>query len=211
MTTHPDFQSFVPLVKDVVDLQNILSRSLSNPEKFVKKTTPVESEYWSVENIKDFTLDLSSVDRVYYINSYINTRYVNSSYHKVRMVARIKHNNKNIYFEMVYINIYMEIVTLISRQYQYIYFSEDPFLFMDVICYNRHDECYANMVKSLRLDGIVPNLFYMCQQKLYKSIDDVEIPLFVKKRLNLDRNINQEAISDYRHFYNDIVTHFGTC
>ena len=193
-----DFQSFVPGVENVLDIKNVLGTVLSNPEKIVKKTTPVESEYWSADEIEHFTLNLEDVNRLYYLNSYTNSRYIYNSCHRIRMVGRMNYKNKTIYFEFFYISDSDNYMFVISHQYTYIYFSEDPFLFMNVICFNRNDEAHDNMVNSFRLDGIVPNLSYMCQQKLYNI--DLEIPLHVKRRLNIDRNVTQEAINDYSDF-----------
>ena len=205
--TDSNFQSFVPAVRNVEDIKNKVGEILSNQENVVRKTTPMESEFWTVENKKDFTLELRNVDRLYYHEDIIHNyrRYFENSYHKIRMVGRVQYKNKFIYFELFEISISLESYLYVSTsQYKYIYFSEDPFIFMDVIRYNRDDEFYANMVKSLSLDGIVPKLSYMCQQKLYKFIDHVEMPLFVKRRLNIDRNINEEAINDYCDFRTNI-------
>ena len=205
--TDSNFQSFVPAVQNVEHIKNKVGEILSNQENVVRKTTPMESEFWTVENKKDFTLELRNVDRLYYHEDIIHNyrRYFENSYHKIRMVGRVQYKNKLIYFELFEIRISMDSYLYASTsQDKYIYFSEDPFIFMDVIRYNRRDKCYANMVKSLSLDGIVPKLSYMCQQKLYKFIDHVEMPLFVKRRLNIDRNINEEAINDYCDFRTNI-------
>ena len=200
--TDSNFQSFVPAVRNVEDIKNKVGEILSNQENVVRKTTPMESEFWSVENKKDFTLDLRNIDRLYYLINDAGRTFLTNRYHKLRMVGRIRYKEKIIYFEFFYFRIEFNFIFVISRENSFMYFSEDPFLFMDVICHNKdkEDECFSNIVKSLRLDRIVPNLSYMCQQKLYKCLDLLHIPLFVKKRLNIDRNVTNEAVNDYCDF-----------
>ena len=200
--TDSNFQSFVPAVQNVEHIKNKVGEILSNQENVVRKTTPMESEFWSVENKKDFTLDLRNIDRLYYLINDAGRTFLTNRYHKLRMVGRIRYKEKIIYFEFFYFRIEFNFIFVISRENSFMYFSEDPFLFMDVICHNKdkEDECFSNIVKSLRLDRIVPNLSYMCQQKLYKCLDLLHIPLFVKKRLNIDRNVTNEAVNDYCDF-----------
>ena len=82
------------------------------------------------------------------------------------MIGRVNIRNMMIYLEFFYdsINVHGNRMTIWSEG-GYIYFTEDPLVFVDVICLEEDVVCYSNILKSLRHDGIFPNLVYLCQEK----------------------------------------------
>ena len=198
MNTHPDFQSIVSTIKNVHDIEKIVDKSILNAKYILKKTTPVESEYWTME---DFNIDPENFDRLYYVKKNTNNYPLLSrnTYTCIRLVGRMIYRKKMIYFDFFYHYIY--IAGKLSCQFGYIYFSEDPFVFIDIICL----EEVSSIKKSLRHDGIFPNLSYICQQKIHKSLVHLQIPLHVQKRLNVDTNVNEHAKNEYRRLFHGDV------
>ena len=143
-STHPNFISLDPNIKDMRDMDDKVGVILFYLYKFKKKTTSIEFLNWDYIELQKLKIYLENVDRLYYINAtveYDNNNLSNSRHYE--MVARMQllFDDNEIVITPIFIYFaFKAVLTCSFRKGEVyynpeglIYYSKDPCLFIKII------------------------------------------------------------------------------
>lgn len=97
METHENFKSLVADVRCAEDIRERVGGALANQDKLDRSTSPWETHLWKDEELKDFHLDLKSIDRLYHIQ---NEEGEDDSGDDFELVVRVEYKKHHLFVEL---------------------------------------------------------------------------------------------------------------
>ena len=96
--THPYFISFQSNITDAIDIYSQITGALYYQDRFRRKTTSKEKNDWHFQKLREITINVEEIDRLYYV--YFNRGH-SCSESKYHLVARLDYKGKTpLYVEL---------------------------------------------------------------------------------------------------------------
>lgn len=98
MNTHSDFKSVQTSIVNAADINECVGYAIEFQEMFDRRIPPSDAMLWAKDELKDFTIDLSMIDRLFYIHyageeqGYDGEEFV--------MGARMDYKKRKVYVEL---------------------------------------------------------------------------------------------------------------
>ena len=197
-STHPNFISLDPNIRDSRDMDDKVGVILFYLYKFKKKTTSIEFLNWDYIELQKLKIYLENVDRLYYINATVEYNNLSNSRH-YEMIARMHDNEKQIFIYFAFKAVLT--CSFCEGEIYYnpeglIYYSKDPCLFLKIIIItNKHLILYKSIKESLKKDDDIyfndddtpPKLQNLCYETIYQNKNNTlkqwEYRFFLPKRI----------------------------
>ncbi|KAK3887342.1 hypothetical protein Pcinc_008606 [Petrolisthes cinctipes] len=94
MHTHANFKSLVEGVTSAKAIWDRVGCAFQCERQFDRKTSPWEADLWEEKALDRFTINLESIDRLYYIN------HENGVCDTYELLARVEHKGRHLFVEL---------------------------------------------------------------------------------------------------------------
>ena len=149
-TTHPDFISLNPNVRNANDMYQILFDVLDFCDVMEKCVPPVEKEFWKDEKLKYFTIDLDNVDRLYYVRT--DWSFAKASWELIIRIQQDMGRQPPLYIHL-FGEMYIDLTDLTDKVGGFMFLCHDASMFMRIV--SRSDINMDIIHQSLAEDGVI--------------------------------------------------------
>ncbi|XP_069972496.1 uncharacterized protein [Penaeus vannamei] len=178
MNTHPHFKSIVETVNSAEEIDDLIGEALTYQDMLDKRTSPWEMHCWSQEELQNFRIKLSNVDRLYHIHFFDD----HLEERKFVLVARILYKERHVFVQLI---AGCDFTGFHCRGGGEIYISLDAQVFLKSVLDQKYDiqKIWRAMVddgynveqpseydlKPMRLWHSTPMLKFLCHMAVYNN------------------------------------------